>query len=133
MRNWRKPWNWLHMKWFLRPILKRISDDNLYRFINWYVPKLLPLSRAMRSIWIINRMGWHEMFVPVANRDHIAGMSEQDKIEMAILDTFDWYSPKYDKPQSENKVMKILANMGYENITRTFQGAIQGEKNKCVE
>lgn len=73
-------------------------------------------------------MGWHEMIIPVANRDHIAGTSERDKIDVAILDTFDWYSPKYDKPQSEQKVMKILASLAYENITRTYVGAIQGAR-----
>ncbi len=128
VKNWRKPWTWLHMKWFLRPFLKHLPAKMLYRFVKWYVPKLMPLSRAVRSIDIMNRMGWHEMLVPIANRDYIAGTSEKDKLDLAILDTFDWYSPKYDKPLSEEKVMKILASIGYENITRSFVGAIQGTR-----
>ena len=108
---YKKYWyTYLHQKYWLRPLFRSWSDERLYRFISWYVPKLLPLSRLLCCIApasVVDRI------VPVANRDYVSGLSKRDKLEWAILDTYDWYNPAYDKPQTWRAVERTMRAHGY--------------------
>jgi Iap family predicted aminopeptidase len=69
------------------------------------------------------------MILPVANRDHVGHLTAEEKVEWAILDTFDWYSAKYDKPQNWKAVESILLTMNYE-INRTQRRGLHGRRKK---
>ena len=43
--------------------------------------------------------------------DHI--LSEREKVEWAVLDTYDWFNPKYDKPQTWRAVERTVRDMGF--------------------
>jgi 2-polyprenyl-3-methyl-5-hydroxy-6-metoxy-1,4-benzoquinol methylase len=104
-------YTYLHQKYWLRPILSRLDEQKLYRFVRWYVPKLLPLSRALARV--LPGRAMVDRILPVANRDFVEGLTEAEKIEWAILDTYDWYQPRYDKPQSWRAVEGVMKELGY--------------------
>lgn len=51
-------------------------------------------------------------------------LSREDFKTWVLLDTFDMYSPTYDKPQTYKKVARLLAESGFENIQRHPHGGI---------
>ena len=108
---YKKYWyTYLSQKYMLRPFFKGWDEQRLYRFISWYVPKLLPLSRLLAKIM---PAGLVDRIVPVANRDGIEGLTEQEKLEWAVLDTYDWFNPVYDKPQTWRAVESAMRSLGY--------------------
>jgi 2-polyprenyl-3-methyl-5-hydroxy-6-metoxy-1,4-benzoquinol methylase len=109
-------YTYFHQKYILRPIFQEWDEVKLYNFVSWYVPKLLPLSRLLTHILPDSLLKTEvvDRILPVANRDRIEGLSEQQKLEWAILDTYDWFNPRYDKPQTWRAVELTMRNLGYE-------------------
>ncbi len=103
-------YTYLHQKYVLRPLFRGWNDERLYRFISQYVPKLLPVSRFLNRFLpgsILDRI------LPVANRDFIPGLTSEEKLEWAVLDTFDWFNPVYDLPQRWSDVQRTLEAQGF--------------------
>ena len=124
---YKKYWyTYLHQKYALRPLFKVMDERTLYKFVHWYVPKLLPLSRALAHFLpdpeLVDRV------IPVANRDNIAGLSEAEKLEWSILDTYDWYQPRYDKPQSWKSVERVMIDLGF----RCARAPLQRRGLHCI-
>jgi 2-polyprenyl-3-methyl-5-hydroxy-6-metoxy-1,4-benzoquinol methylase len=110
---YKKYWyTYLHQKYALRPFFKLMDEKRLYQFVQWYVPKLLPVSRALGRM--LPDPEYADRIIPVANRDNIEGLTEQQKLEWAILDTYDWYQPRYDKPQSWRAVERVMTDLGFQ-------------------
>jgi SAM-dependent methyltransferase len=108
---YKKYWyTYLHQKYLLRPFFKGWDEQRLYRFVAWYVPKLLPLSRLLAKVMPADMV---DRILPVANRDAIEGLTEQEKVEWAVLDTYDWFNPAYDKPQTWKAVESTMRSLGY--------------------
>lgn len=103
-------YTYLHQKYLLRPFFKGWDEQKLYRFVAWYAPKLLPLSRLLAKV---TSPDMADRILPVANRDSIEGLTEQEKVEWAVLDTYDWYNPAYDKPQTWRAVEETMRALGY--------------------
>lgn len=109
---YKKYWyTYLHQKYLLRAFLKRLDAQSLYKLVSWYVPKLLPVSRAIQRV--APRPEIADRLLPVANRDFIPGLTEGEKLEWAVLDTFDWFHPAYDRPQSWKAVESALREEGF--------------------
>ena len=51
-------------------------------------------------------------------------LSPEDFKTWVLLDTFDMYSPAYDKPQTYTAVARILAEENFEDIQRHPHGGI---------
>ena len=101
-------------KFWLRPITKRMSKERLFNILQWLVPKLLPFSQLLGRTPMIGR-GLRRL-VPVANYNGILSLDEQQHLEWSLLDTFDWFSPEYDNPQTAFTVRRWLENAGVEGI-----------------
>lgn len=92
---------YVNPKYWLRPFTKRLSPEQLYKLVEKAVPKLFPLK-----MWITEHVpfgkyfaffipiAYHKGFIPQAD-----GLNYEQLIEWSILDTFDKFAPKYDKPQ----------------------------------
>ncbi len=109
--------NWgdiLHPKRWLRPLTTRLPRMTLFHAIERSVPVLLPVSQAAGRLPIIGRM--LRRLVPVANYDGVFSLNEQQLHEWAVLDTFDWFSPTYDQPQTPQVLSAWLAESGFEDI-----------------
>ncbi len=103
-------WTKIHAKYILRPITKRWSHKRLMQMIesniNW----------LMNSEQILHRLGLGMLarFLPIVD---IQGtlpkyLSETEKREWAVLDTFDMFSPKYDNPQRIRDVAAMFKRHG---------------------
>jgi SAM-dependent methyltransferase len=101
----------LHWKYILRPITRRMPVRMLYLAIEKVVPLLVPISIRLRR-WF-GRIG-HRL-VPILEYTHW-GLPAETNQRWAILDTFDMYSPRYDRPQSIRQVKKWFANAGFSNV-----------------
>lgn len=58
--------------------------------------------------------------IPVANYVNEKQLTERDRYEWAILDTFDMLSPYYDQPMTESKAAAALADVEIK-VMRTSQ------------
>jgi len=110
----------LHPKFWLRPIAQRLSSRQLYRIVERAVPVLLPVKR-----WLVDDVPMGEYFgyfVPVAYQREWRGREFDDAYlnELSVLDTFDWYSPAHDHPQTLTTVRKWFTRAQLENIEVSY-------------
>lgn len=111
LRRWQ---NALEPKYWLRPITRRIPAQRLFAMLRKRVPALLRVSRALRRIPVAGR--YVSRLVPVANYAGVYPLNDQQLGEWALLDTFDWFSPRYDNPQSPSALERELRTMGLEDV-----------------
>lgn len=105
------PLAWLHWKYLLRPITRRLSKETLYRIVEAVTPPLVPLARWLRRL--AGRAG--ARVVPIVEFSHL-GLPPSLNVQWAILDTFDMYSPAHDHPQSVASVQRWFEAAGFEDI-----------------
>lgn len=113
--SYRKAWELqpYKSKYLWRPLTTRMSRDRLLRLIQWYVPRWLPLDTLIKKLPLVgNTLG---MIVPCWNYSFLP-LTRQQRVEWAILDTFDALAPVYDLPQSEQTIQKWFERVGLENI-----------------
>lgn len=106
-----------HPRYLLRPITTRIPEETLSKLVNDMVKILLPISCLCSRIPMIGRI--IRFLIPVANYEGSLQLNKKQIYEWALLDTFDWFAPKYDQPQHYKDVYKWLKQAGYRNIKRT--------------
>jgi SAM-dependent methyltransferase len=115
----RRPSRW-NSKYIWRPITKRISPERLLAFIRWYIPKWLPVDDAISKIpflgWVVPSL------IPCWNYRGIFDLSEEQRVEWAILDTFDALSPQYDFPQTLPTLQRWFEEAGLEDIDVFYGG-----------
>lgn len=118
----------MHWKYILRPITKRMNKDRLYRIIARWTPPLVPLSA-----WLGRRFGRSGMrLLPIVQYEY-RGLPPDINREWAVLDTFDMYSPTYDKPQTMRAVQRWFKEAWLEDIVveKGFNGIVaRGRKPK---
>lgn len=102
----------MQWKYFLRPILKHMRQEKLYNCIEKTVSCLLPMAIVFRKIG----GSFGARFFPVADYSCL-GISYEVNKEWSILDTFDMYSPKYDKPQTLSQVRHWFDEAGLKQIS----------------
>ena len=113
-------WTKLQAKYILRPFTKKLDHQKLYEKIDKNADRLIKAYRFFSKIGlgkILNR------FLPVCDIDGTLpkNVSKQTLREMVVLDTFDMFSPEYDKPEKIKTVIKWLKKYG---ITEVWGGKI---------
>jgi len=122
---YRKIWQqMLHWKYVMRPLTKRMKADRLYRMVNWYAPKLMPVAKVMRKIG--GRAG--ARLVPILDQSDKAVPPTVQR-DWTILDTYDALSPAYDKPQTDATIASWFAECGFEQV-EVDDGKARGRR-KC--
>lgn len=116
--------NVLWSKYWLRPLTKRLPGPMLMRIVEWAVPTLLLLSRAISSIPLIGRK--LSYLLPVANYDRVYPLSGIQLKEWAILDTFDMLSPEHDHPKSAKHLALWFKNANLTDVEIFRKGHIIG-------
>jgi len=104
----------LHPKYWLRPITKRVSNETLFMFLQKVTPILLFLSHLVGKIPLIGNT--IKKIVPVASHYGILPLSDKQHLEWSLLDTFDWFSPEYDYPQTPKTVKLWMENANLYDI-----------------
>jgi SAM-dependent methyltransferase len=102
----------IHWKYLLRPLTRHMNRERLYATTVKTVDILLPLSRTLRRLF--GRVG--PRMLPIAEFSHLPLPRELQR-EWSILDTFDMYSPAYDKPQTRATLRQWYVDAGFENIS----------------
>ena len=103
-----------HLKYWLRPITKRMDKTTLFSLLKNSITILLPLSRILGVIPLLGRV--FKRCVPVANYYGTFLLTDQQHYEWSLLDTFDWLSPQYDQPQTEKTVHRWALQAGMQEI-----------------
>ncbi len=106
--------NLLDPKYWLRPLTRRLSAPRLFAILQKRVPGMLRLSRRLRRIPLAG--AYAARLVPVVNYDGVYPLNEVQLAEWALLDTFDWFASRYDKPQSARVLSKRLRDAGLVDV-----------------
>jgi SAM-dependent methyltransferase len=109
---------WLYSgynKWYrfsdqYRKITHRMSIQKLDRVLRVAVPVLYHIDRGLRAVPGIGR--------PLAGAvHHVFPASRHPEPEARILDTLDWYSPKYQSKHTYEQVFRWFESCGLEALT----------------
>jgi SAM-dependent methyltransferase len=108
---------WLYSgynKWFrftdiYRNYTHRMSAPALHRLLSVAVPFFYHLNRGLRVIPIVGK--------PVAGLvHHVFPVNRQQDPEARLLDTFDWYSPRYQSKHTYEQVFRWFESSGLEDL-----------------
>ncbi|MBU2621771.1 MAG: methyltransferase domain-containing protein [Proteobacteria bacterium] len=124
-RSWK---NRILPKYWLRPLTKKMPKEELFKYLQYWTPKLLPVSMFLGRIPVAG--SWLKRLVPVANYKGILPLTEQQLGEWALLDTFDWLSPQFDNPQTAATVHEWFHRARLENIEVLKAGHLVGRGRK---
>ena len=99
-------------KYLLRPFLKKLSQQTLYSLVVFMVSICLPISVLL--VKLLGNLG--TKFLPIADFSSIKLPSYAVRKSWSILDTYDWYSPAYDFPQTTDTVYEWFQKNGFIDI-----------------
>lgn len=114
----------LHPRHLLRPVTRRMQKDRLLRLLRVMVPPLFRLSSLARRVPLAGR--WLQRLMPVANHLGVLPLSQAQHLEWSLLDTFDWLSPRYDSPQTPERLHQWLVRAGLSQVTVERAGHLIG-------
>jgi 2-polyprenyl-3-methyl-5-hydroxy-6-metoxy-1,4-benzoquinol methylase len=117
---WKRIRTMLNPKYALRPITKRMSQQNLFELLEKHVPALLKASQALGRVPLIGR--GLQRFVPVVDYTGIYPLSAQQLEEWALLDTFDMLAPAYDNPQTPRTIRSWFDAIGFKGVEVFHEG-----------
>jgi SAM-dependent methyltransferase len=101
-------------KYLWRPITTRLSSQTLFRIVEWYVPKWLPIDTKLARV---PRIGGRLVgIIPCWNYTGMVPLSPEQIRQWAILDTFDALAAKYDYPQTCSEVLAWFNEAGLANV-----------------
>ncbi len=94
---------------------------------SWGTLAKLRMSRALTAMffplgWLLSWLGrpgqLASYFLPYACRHHLGRGSWQRQWDYCVMDTFDWYGPRYELSQTENDVISAYRSAGLVGIRR---------------
>lgn len=108
-------WTKIHSKYMYRPFTKRMSHGKLHNLIEKNIDWMIKTSLFFSKIglgFIFNR------FIPVCDIESTLPINiPYNKLrELCVLDTFDMFSPEYDKPQKINTVIQWFEKYGMGDV-----------------
>lgn len=104
----------LKTKYWVRRLTKNMEPSRLYRRCESYVSTLWPLVRLVSRIPKIGSQCVR--FMCVADNGKSLGLSDRERREWAILDTFDWLSPQFDSPQKLSTIQRWMDSGDFEEV-----------------
>lgn len=101
---------WYRFSDFYRRFTHKMSPKTLNGIFSVAVPFFYHLDRGLRVIPLVGR--------PVAGLvHHVFPVNRQSDPERRILDTLDWYSPKYQSKHTYEEVFRWFESCGLEQLT----------------
>jgi SAM-dependent methyltransferase len=100
----------------LRALTTRMDQQRLFALLERRVPALLAASDAAAAVPLLGP--YLRKLVPVANYRGMLPLTDTQRAEWALLDTFDWFAPAYDQPQTWSTVERWLREAGCRDIRR---------------
>ena len=100
---------WYRFSDLYRKYTSRMRPETLHRLVSVAVPVLYNLDRGLRAVPLVGK--------PVAGAVHyVFPVNRNPDPEWRVLDTFDWYSPKYQSKHTYEQVFPWFESCGLENI-----------------
>jgi 2-polyprenyl-3-methyl-5-hydroxy-6-metoxy-1,4-benzoquinol methylase len=100
---------WYRFSDFWRRYTHRMKPKTLHGVLKVAVPVLYNLQQGLKRVPLVGR--------PVAGMvHHVFPVNRQKDPEARMLDTFDWYSPRYQSKHTYEQVFKWYAAMGMEDM-----------------
>ena len=111
-KDWQiRPWK---SKRLWRWATTRMKPERLLAFLDWFIPKWLPLDTAIKRIpYAGNYLG---SVIPCFNYWY-QPLSPELKVQWAIMDTFDALAPTYDIPATLAEVRTWCAEAGLRDVS----------------
>lgn len=124
--------HWCHPRTWLRPVTRGLPPERLFTIVERAAPLLLRISRLLGRVPLAGRA--LKRCVPVANYEGVFALSDEQLLEWAVLDTFDWLGARYEYPQRPGVVQRWLIEAGLEQIEvfRASHLAARGVKPALV-
>jgi SAM-dependent methyltransferase len=102
-----RPWK---AKYLWRPLTTRLPQERLLTFLEWFIPKWLPIDTLIKRIPIFGR--YLGSLIPCFNYFY-TDLSHAEKRRWAVMDTFDALAPTYDIPVRRSEVERWFKDAGY--------------------
>jgi len=100
------------VKYALRAITRRLSTRRNLAVSRALVAGLFPLTSFLSRIRVIRQINH---FMPIAGY-HPPSLTHEQQRTWTLLDTFDWYGPKYEIRQNHREVADLVANTGLTGV-----------------
>jgi SAM-dependent methyltransferase len=116
-------------RYWIRPIVRRVSPERLYHWCECYINSMWGLARLLDRVPRIgNKINW---FLLIPDYSEQYPLPDDILKEWAILDLFDILSPAYDQPQTIETVRKWFQSMNMINVEIQYGfNGIEGRGNK---
>ncbi len=113
---------WYRFSDFWRRYTSRMKPENLHRILKVAVPVVYNTEMALRKVPLVGRSA-------AGLLHHVFPVNRQKTAEQRTLDTFDWYSPKYQSKHTYEQVFRWYEAMGMEDMhIGEFSIAVRGRK-----
>lgn len=106
-RKMKIPSPWSTPKYIWRPITSKMNPNNLLKIIQSYIPVYLPVDTFIRKIPKIGPRIVALIPIPCWNYIGI-GLNKKQRLEWAIMDTFDALGAIYDIPKTLKEVKEMV-------------------------
>lgn len=128
---YRKPkFKMFNPKYIWRALLKSITYEKLYFFLQKNIDKFLKLRRALNKVFMKNLNFFWDYFFPIYDYKDKLPLNNSQLREWAILDTLDGLVTTYDIPKSYNEINEFLNKQKiYINNYNYFFSAYKIKKN----
>ncbi len=108
-------------KYFWRRWTTKISNERLLLILRFYIPLWIDLDTAIRLIPKFGGILLSLIHIPCWNYIKM-GLNRQQRIEWAIMDTFDALSAKFDYPKSLLEVENLMKSCNFRDY-EVFYGS----------
>jgi SAM-dependent methyltransferase len=105
-----RPWK---SKYLWRPLTTRMDPARLLGFLEWFIPKWLPFDTLIKRVPVLGK--YLGSVIPCWNYFDRA-LTPRQKVQWAILDTFDALAPAYDLPATLDEVREWFATAGFDRV-----------------
>lgn len=120
--KFRLPSVWSTPKYLWRPITKRMQPQTLLRVVSFYIPYWIKIDTFIRKIPFFGVRLLSIIPIPCWNYiDH--GLSDQQRVEWAIMDTFDALGARYDEPMSLAELEGMVGELPEACVDEVFLGS----------
>lgn len=115
------PSPWHQPKYIWRPVTTKMEPEKLLKIIKAYIPYYLSFDTLLKRLPLIGPMIAGCIPIPCWNYLD-QGLSYEDRLEWAIMDTFDALGAMYDFPVSVEEMQEMCMDLEY-SACEVFQGS----------
>ena len=101
---------WYRFSDYWRKVTHRMPPQLLHGFFRIAVPFFYWLDRGLRRVPLVGKAA-------AGLVHHLFPVNRQASAEARLLDTLDWYSPKYQSKHTYEQVFRWFESSGMENLT----------------